>query len=236
MRGSYWEATLVLKTKLELNSNAGSIPVHSVSSLQIPYLQVKMVGMRNKLFIIPLFLFLFSCASAYSEPLTRSTTFQPAYDAGTPETSVYAVELPEPEEVRLPPPSEDSGERIRPLRQGESSPFNGVLFNGPAVARLEIEFRGQAARCLIERRTDQQRLIARALFDIQVLQNTLETERRVQRIFLESRDNELNRLYSTSNELLRRSSPNVLNTVLWTAGGLLTGAGIMSTIYLLTRP
>ena len=191
-----------------------------------------------RLLFLLLFGFCTSCASAYSEPMQRGTTFSAvtSSDSGIPETSVYQVELPPVEEVRLPAPSEDSGERIRPVHLGEPAPFNGVLFNGPSVARLEVEFRGQAARCLIERRSDQQRLIARVTADIQLLQSAMDTERRVNRILLDSRDNEINRVYNTSNDLLRRSSPNILNTVLWTAGGVLAGAGVMSTIYLLTRP
>lgn len=189
--------------------------------------------------ILVFFLFsclVFGCAGSNLENLStaspNSSTL--SYDAGqVPQPNPYTVELPPASEVRLPTPNEDSGERVRPLRQGEAAPMNGLLFNGPAVARLEIEFRGQAAQCLIDRRADQQRLIARATADIQQLQTTIETDRRVNNILLEARDRELRQIYGTSNELIRRSSvPNVLNTVLWTAGGVLAGAGLVSVLYL----
>lgn len=201
--------------------------------------------MKNNIdILIFLSILVFSCAGTtinQQQDLNFSTEIPyPTYDAGLPEIqlSSYGTTLPSIEETRtMPEFNPDSGEAIFPLRTGQPAPSNGVLFNGPAVARLEVEFRGQASRCLIERRADQERIISAATRDLQLLQSTITTDRTISRIVLDARDRELRRNQETYNELLRRSNPNnILNTVLWVGGGVMAGAGLVSLIYLLTHP
>lgn len=128
-----------------------------------------------------------------------------------------------------------NGEILTPLRRGQPSPYNGVLFNGPAVARIQTEFHAQATQCLIDRQADVDRITAMARRDIDLLNVSLRSQRESYGLMLSSRDRDSNRLYTYI-----RQNNNSNSTDLWPyigtgLGGLVLGAGIMTTILLLNR-
>lgn len=133
-------------------------------------------------------------------------------------------------------PRPDSGELIAPMRQGEQAPFNGVLFNGPALARVEVEFRGEQQRCLIDRQADIQRVVAQSIRDINLVRNTSQTNETIYRVMLQTRDQEIERMqrYIRANE--NRNNENVLNYVFIGAGAAILGAGIAGTIVYFVKP
>lgn len=125
----------------------------------------------------------------------------------------------------------DPDARVTPLNQGQSAPYPGVLFNAPALAVVEVEIQGAQAQCLVERRADQQRVIARALADIGHLETSYLALLQRSHVLLEGRDEEISRLF----RLIRPASPFSIDSLLWFGGGLTLGVGIVSTIYMITR-
>ena len=143
---------------------------------------------------------LFSCSSPQITLQSPSSSLQP-YDV----PASYDVDLSVYNDITLPPvgdasvvirsSTEDSGETVAPMRQGQAAPFPGVLFNGPAVARIEVEFRGQQEQCRIDRQADLQRLSARAVADIRLLQTTVDTITQSYTLRLRNQQEELNQVY-----------------------------------------
>lgn len=119
----------------------------------------------------------------------------------------------------------ENGEAITPLRRNQQAPFAGVLFNGPALAMIEVEFRAQEARCLIDRRAELDRLSARAITDLRLLQTTLNTQTASYSLMLQSRDEEIDRLYRYIQA--NNNPPFPWTTVVLTGlGALLVGATV----------
>lgn len=117
--------------------------------------------------------------------------------------------------------SSDTGELIAPLRTNQSAPFNGVLFNGPAIARIQVAFSGQQERCLIERRSDLQMLSARAIADLQTEQNLYLSNQQRYEVMLTNRENEIQRLSNVTH----------YNPWLMTGIGVLTGLSLFGLTY-----
>jgi len=128
-----------------------------------------------------------------------------------------------------------NGEVIAPLAQGRPAPFAGVLFNGAAAARIEVEFRAQQAQCLIHNQATVDGLSARAIADIRNLQTSLNAQVSSYNLMLQSRDDELDRLYKL-NETLQRQSNQTLQYTLIGIGAFILGAGIATGITVLARP
>lgn len=124
-----------------------------------------------------------------------------------------------------------NGEQIAPLQQDARAPFNGVLFNGPAVARVSVEFQAQEQRCLIERRHDVDLLSARYDADIATLQLALRTQQRTGQVLLSGRDQDISRLNRLLESQVQASSgPHVTEGLIWAGGGLLVGVLVVGGI------
>lgn len=125
-------------------------------------------------------------------------------------------------------PNSQNGELIIPLRQGAPAPVMGVLFNGPAVARVSVEFRAQRTRCEIERRRDVELVVARYNADVASMNLALQTQQRTDQVLITARDQDLarlNRLLETQTSA--SSGPHVTEGLIWAGGGLLLGVLIV---------
>lgn len=193
--------------------------------------------MKNK--IVSLFLVCLTACSAQQPIPVLSAPSVVNVDAGPPvyiDRDAYSIHLSDATQgiaLAISDGSGPNGERIAPLRVGQPAPFNGVLFNGPAVARVDVEFRGQQAQCQINRQADIDRVVAMSIRDIQLLTNSLEAQRRTYDVMLRSRDLEINRLYNYA-----RNTNQPINY--WPyigigVGGLVIGAGTVTAIYFLSR-
>ena len=194
--------------------------------------------MKNYIAIFLVFLQLVGCAAMAPLPTLGSHSYNP--DVALPEINVdaYTVVLPPIPDVRLTMPTADggagpNGEAIVALHLHQAAPWPGVLFNGPALAFVEVEYRGQAERCLIDRRADLERVGARALADIRNLQATIGAQRTAYDLMLHGRDEEITRLYTYAQH--QNSNP-LLDKILWAGGGLLLGVGLTSVYIVLSRP
>ena len=120
-----------------------------------------------------------------------------------------------------------SGELLAALGRNQPAPFAGVLFNGPALARIEVEFRGQETQCRIDRRADLDRLSARAVTDLRLLQTSFNSQGQAYTLMLTSRDQELERLYR---QLASQRDPPFpyLPVILGVGGALVVGLGVGS--------
>lgn len=191
--------------------------------------------------------FLFSLALiACSSPQNISAIHYPQSDGGLlGSTDVATLGLPTLQDASAinqdaSPVSfnNQNGETIVPMRQGTPAPFNGVLFNGPAVARVTVEFQAQQQRCLIERNRDVSLISARYNADTASLRLALETQERTANVLLNSRDQDissLNRLLAVERE--NNSKPDIVQGLIWSGGGVLVGilvGGII--VYSLTSP
>jgi hypothetical protein len=124
-----------------------------------------------------------------------------------------------------------NGESMVPLREHDRAPFNGVLFNNPAVARIAVEFQAQQQRCLIERNRDVGLVVARYNADISSLRLALDSQERTGNILIAARDQDvarLNRLLDTQNQT--NSGLHVGEGLVWAGGGLLLGVLIVGGI------
>ncbi len=135
--------------------------------------------------------------------------------------------VPDPPSVVLINPSTTA--RIVPLYLGQPSPFTGVLFNNEAAATVQVRFTTQATECVINRRSDLERLAVRALTDIDLYQAALIEQHQQGQVLLRGRDEEIERLISGN------SSSNLLNYTLIGTAGLVVGFGLFGSIYTLTR-
>lgn len=133
--------------------------------------------------------------------------------------------------VALVPGGGPNGEMIVPIRADARAPFTGVLFNGPAVGRVAVEFRTQAQRCLIDRQHDMDLAAARYTADVATLQLALTTQRRTDQVLINSRDVDIARLNRLLTEQQRASNgPHVGEGLIWAGGGLLLGALVVGGI------
>jgi hypothetical protein len=128
-----------------------------------------------------------------------------------------------------------NGEMVTPLSMGSRAPYNGVLLNGPAVARISVEFRGQQERCMIEQNRAVSLVEARYTADTASLQLALDTLRRTDQVVINGLDSDVARLNRLL-EVQRReaSGPHVLEGLAWAGGGLLVGALIVGGVVLAT--
>lgn len=156
--------------------------------------------MNNKpfkaIFLILLILNILSCSSLQRLPHRTPNNYSDAsLIVPDVDLSAYRVILPSVSDasVRF---SDDAGEIIAPLRSGQPAPFAGVLFNGPAVARVEVEFRGQREQCRINSQADLDRMAARSIADIALLQTTINTLTETYLLRLRTQEAELNQVYN----------------------------------------
>lgn len=184
------------------------------------------------------FLNAFGCSS--SQGIRTNNTFTSSPDAsvlnvpdvpllGLPEASIQ--DTSENRDASVLHLNSQNGEQIVPLQQDAHAPFNGVLFNGPAVARVSVEFRAQEQRCLIERRHDVDLLTARYDADIATLQLALRTQQRTGQVLLSGRDQDISRLNRLLESQVQASSgPHVTEGLIWAGGGLLVGVLVVGGI------
>lgn len=126
-----------------------------------------------------------------------------------------------------------NGEIIVPLARGATAPFPGVLFNGPAVARVSVQFRSQQERCTLDRQRDADLMTVRYNADTASLRLALDAQRRADQILLDSRSGDIQRLNNVISLQQRElSSPRIGEGFLWASGGLLVGGLIVGGIFL----
>jgi hypothetical protein len=145
-------------------------------------------------------------------------------DAGPP-VEVSLLGLPEvPEDAyHVSPPrfGYQPNEVVTPLVQGTPAPYNGLIFNGPAIARVTVEFRAVQQRCAIEREHDRNLFQARYDADVATLRLAMETQERNNAIILQNREETITNLHSQLENT--NSSPRITENLLWGAGGLAIG-------------
>lgn len=118
----------------------------------------------------------------------------------------------------------DAGaEFIHPMHEGDQAPFNGVLFNAAAIARVEVEMNHQRQRCLIDQQTEIRRHVARSQADISLLESRIETNERINQIIIQARDQEIQLL---QRHLRANQSSPVWQYVVIGVGSAIVGAGI----------
>lgn len=190
-------------------------------------------------FLCFLLLVMYSCSAATPRASTTLNALPQQADAAVVirDTDVY-VQEPMPsasalEDVRIPPMTVVDGvgihgEAIASMRSGQLAPFPGVLFNGPALAHLEVEYRGLAQRCTIDRITELNRLRAQARADLDHVDTILLTERQITNILLTGRDREIVRLQTQLNNV---NNPSIVPTVLMITGSAVVGAGVIGIIW-----
>lgn len=125
---------------------------------------------------------------------------------------------------------------IAPMQLGQRAPFPGVLFNGPALARVEVEFRAQQARCEIDRQAELRRVVAASTRDISLLETTIQTNERINRLIIRSRDEEIELLQNHIRTNQVSQNPPVWQYVVIGVGAALVGAGIAGTAVYFSRP
>lgn len=192
-----------------------------------------------KKIVLVLSLLLLNCsATRPQETLTPPSVMN--LDAGVVsyiDRDAYAITLPEASQQGITLPISDgsgpNGERIAPLRVGQPAPFNGVIFNGPAVARIDVEFRGQQAQCQINTQAQVDRVVAMSMRDIEMLTNSIEAQRRTYDVMIRSRDAEIRRLYNYARN--NNQPVNYWPYIGIGFGALVVGAGSATAIYFLSR-
>jgi hypothetical protein len=113
-----------------------------------------------------------------------------------------------------------NGEAVSPIRRTQPAPFDGVVFNPAAVARVEVEFRGQQALCYVDSRRDQQAIAARANADLDRLIVSFRTHDSLARSIIEQQQRDYSTLVRATQQA---SSSNVWRSVGWTTVGVLSG-------------
>lgn len=150
---------------------------------------------------------------------------------GLPDASAVEDASRIPSDAPLFVPNNQNGELIVPLRQDASAPFNGVLFNGPAVARVSVEFRAEQQRCRIERAHDVGLVVARYNADVDSLNLALDTQQRTSQVLLSGRDQDIARLNRLLTSQTNASSgPHIGEGLIWASGGLLVGVVVVGGI------
>lgn len=193
----------------------------------------------NKIFIGLFCLLIFGCSSSAQLARNASLTTPPALDASTSypiDYDAYTVNVPEESSeggVVANVMQATHGERISPIRQNQPATFDGVVFNGAALAFIEVEFLNLVRRCLIERRADQERLIARATTDLRHLQLRYDSETGIYRSIVSERDREITRLQNMVSNSIQPRLTTILYDALLFGGGIVFGAGIFALFNLL---
>lgn len=150
---------------------------------------------------------------------------------------VPVITLPELGDGGIPviaPGASSNGELITPLTLGQRAPWNGVLFNGPAVAYLQVEYRLQGQRCLIDRQHDMQLLLARYNSDIATMRLALETQVHSDTIILNGRDSDILSLNRIIAQQQRAQGPNLPTIFIAGGAGLIIGAVAVGAFVLAT--
>ncbi len=183
-------------------------------------------------------LFVAGCSAQQHSVLTPPNIINvDASQVSIVDRDAYQITLPSSPQVAINLPISDgsgpNGERIAPVRTGQPAPFNGVLFNGPAVARIEVEFRGQQAQCQINRQADIDRVVAMSTRDIENLTASLEAQRRTYDVVIRNRDSEINRLYNYARN--NNQPVNYWPYIGVGLAGIAVGAGAVVTVYFLSR-
>lgn len=128
------------------------------------------------------------------------------------------------------------GEAIVPLARGAQAPFNGVLFNGPAVARVSVEFQAQQQRCSVNRQHDVALLTARYNSDMETLRLALSTQQRTDQVLLTGRDLDIARLNQMITAQQRQmNGPHLVEGLAWAGGGMLVGSLLIGGIVFLAN-
>jgi hypothetical protein len=129
-----------------------------------------------------------------------------------------------------------NGEVIASLRADARAPFNGVLFNGPALAYVEVEYRAVQQRCMIDRRRETEEVVARYQAQLERLQVSLDTTIAQHRIVVQGRDREIAGLNRVIEQQRDAATITPLQVGLYIGGGILIGALITgTTAYVITR-
>jgi hypothetical protein len=164
-------------------------------------------------------------------------------DAPSSPTDAFTVDLPPlPEAQPLPQLATDggvgpNGEAITPLSLNQRAPFNGVLFNGPALAYIEVEYRTVQQRCMIDRRRETEEVVARYQAQLERLQVSLDATNAQHHIIIQGRDREIASLNRIVDQQRNAMTISPLQTILYIGGGVLGGALIAGvTAYIVTRP
>lgn len=156
------------------------------------------------------------CSSVTAQNLPSLPRVQPpSFDRTYYETSDV------PEASVLPLTNNAPDARVTPLNQGQTAPYNGVLFNGPAVASIQVQYHSEQERCLVERRSDQLRVGARAIADLERMQSEFIANEQTYRVVLDGRDREIQRLNNIPH----------YNPWLLTGVGILGGLSLFGLIY-----
>lgn len=195
-----------------------------------------------------LFVAFFHIACSANQTRTTPTLVVPAQEASvlSPRPDVVLLGLPDrlPQDASLPESAPvlltgvgSNGEMVAPLSTGSRAPYNGVLLNGPAVARISVEFRGQQERCLIEQNRTVSLVEARYVADTSSLRLAADTQRRSDQVIINGLDADVSRLTRLLDTQQREAAgPHVLEGLAWAGGGLLLGALIVGGVVLATSP
>lgn len=195
-----------------------------------------------------LFVAFFHIACSATPTRTTPTLVVPSQDSGVvlPSPDVVLLGLPDrqSQDASLPEAQAPilggmgaNGELITPMTTGSRAPYNGVLLNGPAVARVAVEFRGQQERCLIEQNRAVSLVEARYIADTATLRLAADTQRRTDQVIINSLDSDVSRLNRLLEVQQREASgPHVLEGLAWAGGGLVLGALIVGGVVLATTP
>jgi hypothetical protein len=203
---------------------------------------------NNVLTLFMLFLTFFHMACSATPARLNSTFIIPAQDAAAAFITPDVVLLGLPDRTSQDASARDSqpvltvgvgsnGEMVTPLSTGTRAPYNGVLLNGPAVARISVEFRSQQDRCLIEQNRAVSLVEARYVADTASLRLAADTQRRSDQVVINGLDSDVSRLNRLL-ELQQReaSGPHVLEGLVWAGGGLVLGVLIVGGVVLATTP
>ncbi len=199
--------------------------------------------------LIMLFLAFFHAACSATPARVNSTLVIPPTDAGSNilvEPDVVLLGLPDSaprdtfthdSQPILTLGTGTNGEIVTPLPVGTRAPYNGVLLNGSAVARISVEFRSQQDRCLIEQNRAVSLVEARYVADTASLRLVADTQRRTDQVIINGLDADIGRLNRLLETQQREASrPHVLEGLAWAGGGLVLGALIVGGVVLATTP
>ena len=199
---------------------------------------------KPNFFINIFFIFLYSCATSGNNG-NLNNQVQPRYlDAAVQvlqESPVaYAPSILQdtpsvPLEASLEPSNWQNGEIIVPLRQDARAPFNGVLFNGAAVARISVEYRNIQERCMIDRRRELDLLTASYRMNLERVSLSLQSQQRINQVVVNAGNEEIMRLNGIiTRQLAANRPPHIAEGLVWAGGGLLLGAAIFGGILIYT--
>lgn len=189
------------------------------------------------------------CAHSGGTQIATPLSLQPRQDAGNILSDAplaresFDVILPTlAQATNLPPlPVNDAGtgpngELIAAMNVGNRAPFSGTLFNGPALAYIEVEYRAVQERCMIDMRRETQEVAARYRAQLERLQASMDSFNAQHAIMIQGRDRQIQQLNRLVEQQRKASENNSWQTALWFGGGLLIGSFIVgSTAYIITK-